>query len=272
MGAESTALPEGVQRVVTFLQDSASAHNVVMLDAAARTAQQAAEALNVELGQIAKSIVFRRKSDDQAVMVVTSGDRRVDEKKLEALVCPDGKKLEALVCPDGKKLEALVCPDGKKLGRADAAFVKARTGFSIGGVSPVAHAGDVVLLIDRSLLRFDEVWAAAGHPHAVFSLVPQALELLTGAPVVDVAVDLDDDTVSRQNAIDLLAARALQISATSDIVPSPCISVCRIAVGTGLCEGCFRTLAEISGWSRSVPDDKRRLWQLIQQRASAAPA
>ncbi len=261
MGAESTALPEGVQRVVTFLQDSASAHNVVMLDAAARTAQQAAEALNVELGQIAKSIVFRRKSDDQAVMVVTSGDRRVDEKKLEALVCPDGKKLEALVCPDGKKL-----------GRADAAFVKARTGFSIGGVSPVAHAGDVVLLIDRSLLRFDEVWAAAGHPHAVFSLVPQALELLTGAPVVDVAVDLDDDTVSRQNAIDLLAARALQISATSDIVPSPCISVCRIAVGTGLCEGCFRTLAEISGWSRSVPDDKRRLWQLIQQRASAAPA
>ena len=250
MGAESTALPEGVQRVLTFLQGSAHAHNVVMLNAAARTAQQAAEALNVELGQIAKSIVFRRKSDDQAVMVVTSGDRRVDEKKLEALVCPDGKKL----------------------GRADAAFVKARTGFSIGGVSPVAHAGDVLLRVDRSLLRFDQVWAAAGHPHAVFRLAPQAFELLTGAPVVDVAVDLDDDAVSPQNAIDLLAARALQISATSDIVPSPCISVCRIAVGTGLCEGCFRTLAEISGWSRSAPDDKRRLWQLIQQRASAAPA
>ena len=132
-----------------------------MLDDAARTAQQAADALGVQLGQIAKSIIFRRKSDDAAVLVITSGDRRVDEKKVDALV--------------------------GKTGRADAEFVKAKTGFSIGGVSPLAHAQAPVTLIDRELLRFGEIWAAAGHPHGVFRLTPADLERLTGAPVADVA-------------------------------------------------------------------------------------
>ena len=113
-GAELTSLPDGVQRVARLLQDKGHPHAPQMLDDAARTAQQAADALGIALGQIAKSIVFRRKSDDAAVLVVTSGDRRVDEKKVEAIV--------------------------GKLGRADAEFVKARTGFSIGGVSPFAHA------------------------------------------------------------------------------------------------------------------------------------
>ena len=112
------------------------------------------------MGQIAKSIIFRRKSDDAAVLVVTSGDRRVDEKKVEAHV--------------------------GKVGRADADFVKSRTGFSIGGVSPVAHATPPVTLIDQDLLRFDVVWAAAGHPNGVFPLHPSDLQRLTGAPVVDV--------------------------------------------------------------------------------------
>jgi prolyl-tRNA editing enzyme YbaK/EbsC (Cys-tRNA(Pro) deacylase) len=72
------------------------------------------------------------------------------------------------------------------VGRADADFVKAATGFSIGGVSPVAHAGEPVTLIDRELFRFDEVWAAAGHPNGVFRLTPRQLSALTGAPVEDV--------------------------------------------------------------------------------------
>ncbi|MFN3377693.1 MAG: YbaK/EbsC family protein [Burkholderiaceae bacterium] len=135
-------------------------HAPRMLDAAARTAQQAADALGILVGQVAKSIIFRRKADDVAVLVVTSGDRRVDEKKVEAQV--------------------------GKIGRADADFVKSRTGFSIGGVSPVGHASPPVTLIDRELFRFDTIWAAAGHPHAVFPLRPQDLEQLTGAPVVDV--------------------------------------------------------------------------------------
>ena len=246
-GSELVALPEGVQKVAAWLEARGHPHAPVMLDDAARTAQQAADSLGVELGQIAKSIVFRRKSDDVAVLVVTSGDRRVDERKLEDLVCPDGKRI----------------------GRADAAFVKTKTGFSIGGVSPLAHAGDVLTLIDRSLMRFDEVWAAAGHPHAVFKLIPQALELLTGAAVVDVAVDIDDEKATRQSAIELIAIRSREISPDSDIVPSPCISVCRISADSGLCEGCFRSLGEISAWSRLPVEGKRALWQIIHQRIAA---
>lgn len=161
---ESQSLPAGAQRVWQWLQARSHLHAPVLLDAAARTAQQAADGLGVALGQIAKSIIFRRKSDGVAVLVITSGDRRVDEHKVQALVCADGGKL----------------------GRADAEFVKLRTGFSIGGVAPVAHAHDCVTLIDRELFRFDEIWAAAGHPHAVFRLTPAELQGLTRAPVVDV--------------------------------------------------------------------------------------
>ena len=159
-GAELTALPETVQRVARLLQSAGHPHAPQMLDDAARTAQQAADALGIAVGQIAKSIIFRRKSDSVAVLVVTSGDRRVDERKVDALV--------------------------GKTGRADADFVKSATGFSIGGVSPFAHATEPVTLIDRELFRFDEIWAAAGHPHAVVKLTPGELEKLTGAPVADV--------------------------------------------------------------------------------------
>ena len=159
-GAELGALPEGVQRVARALQDKGHAHMPVMLDDAARTAQQAADALGIRVGQIAKSIIFRRKSDDAAVLVIASGDRRVDEKKVDAIV--------------------------GKTGRADAEFVKVKTGFSIGGVSPIAHAQPPVTLIDRELFRFPEVWAAAGHPNGVFKVTPQQLEAMTGAPVADV--------------------------------------------------------------------------------------
>ena len=158
--AETGTLPEGMQRVAAALRSAGHPHAPVMLDEAARTAQQAADALGVTVGQIAKSIIFRRRQDDAAVLVITSGDRRVDEKKVAALV--------------------------GRIGRADAEFVKARTGFTIGGVSPVGHATPPVTLIDRELFRFDEIWAAAGHPHGVFKLCPQDLVALTGAPVADV--------------------------------------------------------------------------------------
>lgn len=161
-GAELHALPEGVQRVAQALQGAGHAHTPVMLDAAARTAQEAADGLGVQLGQIAKSVIFRRKADEVAVLVVTSGDRRVDEKKVSALV--------------------------GKVGRADADFVKAKTGFTIGGVSPVAHLNPSVTLLDQDLWRFEQIWAAAGHPHGVFQLRPDDLKNLTGAPVADVVV------------------------------------------------------------------------------------
>jgi prolyl-tRNA editing enzyme YbaK/EbsC (Cys-tRNA(Pro) deacylase)/predicted Fe-S protein YdhL (DUF1289 family) len=242
--------PAPVRRVVDTLASMGHPHTPVMLDDAARTAQQAADALGVALGQIAKSIIFRRKSDDAAVLVITAGDQRVDERKVEVLVCPDGKRL----------------------GRADAEFVKTRTGFSIGGVSPLAHATPPVRVIDQSLFRFDEIWAAAGHPHAVFKLSPQQLADLTDAPVADVAVDPVLEQLSQQHAIDLVAARARQIRAETINLPSPCISVCRMSALTGWCEGCFRSRDEIAAWSQAGDAGKREVWNLIEQRMAALQA
>ena len=152
--------PEGFQRVSAELQRRGHPHAPQFLDTAARTSQEAADLLGVAVGQIAKSVVFRRKADEVAIVVIASGDRRVDEKKVAQLV--------------------------GAIGRADADFVKLKTGFTIGGVSPLAHATPVVTLIDRELFRFDRVWAAAGHPHGVFPMSPAELEQLTGAPVHDV--------------------------------------------------------------------------------------
>jgi prolyl-tRNA editing enzyme YbaK/EbsC (Cys-tRNA(Pro) deacylase) len=154
------ARPEGFQRVAQALAARGHPHPPLWLETPARTSAEAAEALGVQVGQIAKSVVFRRKADDAAVLVVTSGDRRVCEKRVAKIA--------------------------GALGRADAEFVKAKTGFSIGGVSPLAHATPAVTLIDRDLFRFDVIWAAAGHPHGVFRMSPSELETLTGAPVADV--------------------------------------------------------------------------------------
>lgn len=160
MSAVLNERPEGFQRVARVLAERGHPHAPLWLEVSARTSQEAADALGVQVGQIAKSVIFRRKVDEVAVLVVTSGDKRVDEKKVAAIV--------------------------GALGRADADFVKSRTGFTIGGVSPVAHATPPVTLIDRELFRFGEIWAAAGHPNGVFKLSPAQLEALTGAPVADV--------------------------------------------------------------------------------------
>ena len=152
--------PEGFRRVSEALAARGHPHAPVFLEISARTAQEAADALGVVVGQIAKSIVFRRRSDDAAVLVVTSGDKRVDEAKVAARV--------------------------GAIGRADASFVKAATSFTIGGVAPVGHVTPPVMLIDRELFRFDAIWAAAGHPNGVFLLTPAQLVELTAAPVEDV--------------------------------------------------------------------------------------
>ena len=154
--------PEGFRRVTAVLAERGHTHAPLWLEVAARTSQEAADALGVGVGQIAKSVIFRRKSDQRAVLVVTSGDRRVDERKVAAIT--------------------------GALGRADADFVKAKTGFSIGGVAPIAHSEAPLTLIDRELFRFAEIWAAAGHPNGVFRLAPAELEALTGAPVADVVL------------------------------------------------------------------------------------
>jgi prolyl-tRNA editing enzyme YbaK/EbsC (Cys-tRNA(Pro) deacylase) len=152
--------PEGFRHVSRVLAELGHGHAPLWLEVAARTSAQAAEALGVSVGQIAKSVIFRRREDGIAVLVVASGDKRVDEAKVAG------------------RLGAI--------GRADADFVKEATGFSIGGVAPVGHRTQVLTLIDRELFRFDAIWAAAGHPNGVFRLAPADLERLTGAPVADV--------------------------------------------------------------------------------------
>jgi prolyl-tRNA editing enzyme YbaK/EbsC (Cys-tRNA(Pro) deacylase) len=153
---------DGFAHVKRLLAARGHPHAPQWLDVAARTSAQAAQALGVEPGQIAKCVVFRRLADGSAVLVVASGDRRVDEAKVAAQAGP--------------------------IGRADAAFVKAKTGYSIGGVSPIGHASTCVVLLDRELMRFEALWAAAGHPNGVFVTSPPQLAALTGAPFADVAL------------------------------------------------------------------------------------
>lgn len=155
-------LPDSAQRVADLLAAMGHDKQVVMLPETGKTSAEAAAGLGCSVAEIAKSIVFRRLLDDAAVMVVASGSNRVDEAKVAALVGP--------------------------LGKADARFVKERIGYAIGGVCPIGHVGKTVMLIDEDLLELNSVWAAAGHPHAVFNLTPQQLVTMTAAPVADVAL------------------------------------------------------------------------------------
>lgn len=155
-------LPTTAQRVADLLKELGHDQPVVMLPESGKTSAEAAAGLGCSVAEIAKSIVFRRLSDDAPVMVVASGVNRVDEAKVAALLGP--------------------------LGRADAKFVKTRIGYAIGGVCPVGHLEKTVMLIDEDLLGLEQVWAAAGHPHAVFRLTPAQLLKMTGAPTADVAL------------------------------------------------------------------------------------
>jgi Cys-tRNA(Pro) deacylase len=143
-------------RVQALLHEQGLDARVVEFEQPTRTSAEAAAAIGCSTAEIAKSVVFRGKESGQAVVVVASGDNRVCEKKVAALV-------------------------GEKLGRADADFVRAATGYVIGGVSPVGHAQPVKLVLDEDLQRFQTVWAAAGTPFSVFPLTPEQLAQITAA-------------------------------------------------------------------------------------------
>jgi prolyl-tRNA editing enzyme YbaK/EbsC (Cys-tRNA(Pro) deacylase) len=151
-----------IERVQQALRALGLGHEVVELGRSARTAADAARAVGCRVDQIAKSLVFRLRDSGRPLLVVTSGANRVDEGKVAALV-------------------------GEPLERADADFVRAATGFAIGGVAPIGHARPLVTLIDEHLLRFEEIWAAAGHPNTVFRLTPGDLVTMTQGRVVTVA-------------------------------------------------------------------------------------
>ncbi len=150
----------GAERVATFLRDRSIDARVVTLDESTRTSQLAAEALGCTVPQIAKSIAF--KAGESAVIVVISGDMRVDQKKVSALI-------------------------GIRAGFADAEAVLRLTSYPIGGVPPFPHGDGVRVLLDRSLDRFERVWAAAGTPNSVMQLRVSQLKDVVGGDFVDVA-------------------------------------------------------------------------------------
>jgi prolyl-tRNA editing enzyme YbaK/EbsC (Cys-tRNA(Pro) deacylase) len=151
-----------VERVRAALAAEGLACEVHELAASTRTAQEAAQAVGCTVGQIVKSLVFRAAASDRLVLALVSGTNRASEAKLEARL-------------------------GEPVKRADAAFVRQRTGFAIGGVPPLGHASPALVLVDRDLLAFDLVWAAAGSPHAVFQVAPADLVRAAGGEVLDLA-------------------------------------------------------------------------------------
>ena len=134
---------------------------VLEFEASTRTSQDAAAAIGCSVAEIAKSLIFKS-AEGRVVLVIASGVNRVDEKKIAGLL-------------------------GQKIGRADADFVRERTGYAIGGVQPVGHASVPIVLIDADLMTFSHLWAAAGTPNAVFKLTPDDLVRLTQGRVADVA-------------------------------------------------------------------------------------
>lgn len=152
------SLPPSVEKVQRALAAAGVDSRPVVLPGSTRTAADAAAAVGCDVAQIVKSIVFRRTDTHRAVLVMASGRNRVDEKLVSTHI-------------------------SAPIGKADADFVRAATGFAIGGVPPLGHEQPVELLMDEDLLDYDLVWAAAGTPNAVFSIGPATLARATGARI-----------------------------------------------------------------------------------------
>jgi len=156
-------LSSSTSRVQEALTAAGLEARVVELPQSTRTAADAAKAIGCQVGQIAKSLVFRASESGSAVLVIASGTNRVNETTIAAAI-------------------------GEPIGKADADFVRARSGYAIGGVPPVGHATPMRTFIDEDLLRFDRIWAAAGTPNAVFELSPaDELQRITGGTVIRVS-------------------------------------------------------------------------------------
>ena len=126
-----------------------------------RTAQEAADRAGCELGQIVKSLIFKGKTSNKPILVLTSGANRVDEKRIREYA-------------------------GEGIGKADADFVRAATGFAIGGVPPLGHVQKMETYIDEDLLQYQTIWAAAGTPNAIFELPTDVLQKITDGKIVRV--------------------------------------------------------------------------------------
>ncbi len=153
------SLSASAQKVQAALQQLGMTLQVVELPDTTRSAADAAQAIGCGVEQIAKSLVFRSKQTQRPILVIASGTNRVNEKRIGELL-------------------------GEPIEKADADFVRQKTGFAIGGVPPVGHTEQPVIFIDEDLLHYDEILAAAGTPHAVFRLLPADLVTMTNGRVV----------------------------------------------------------------------------------------
>ena len=153
---------KGPDRVRAALEALSLECEVLTLPDSTRTAAEAAAAVGCSVGEIAKSLVFR--AGERAVVAILSGDHRLDTGKLAAAL-------------------------GEAVSRADADFVRAATGFAIGGVPPLGHATRVPVYMDADLFRFGRIWAAAGSPFSVFAIEPARLRDAGGATVADLKVE-----------------------------------------------------------------------------------
>jgi prolyl-tRNA editing enzyme YbaK/EbsC (Cys-tRNA(Pro) deacylase) len=149
------------QKIQNILRILGSDYKVIEFTESTRTAQEAADRVGCQLGQIVKSLVFKGRSSNKGILVLTSGLNRVDENKISQYA-------------------------GESIGRADPEFVRTVTGFSIGGVPPVGHVQPLETYIDEDLLQYTDVWAAAGTPNAVFQLPSSDLVKITNGKIMRV--------------------------------------------------------------------------------------
>ncbi len=148
------------QKVQGVLDTFKLQHQVFELEVPVKTVQQAADVVGCKVAQIAKSLIFTSESG-KPVLVIASGSNRVSETKLTSII-------------------------GESISRATPDFVRSSTGFAIGGIPPVGHAVQPVVVIDQDLLELGSIWAAAGHPNSLFELNPAHLEQMTGGTVANI--------------------------------------------------------------------------------------
>ncbi len=155
------SLKPSAQRVQDILLERGFSNQIVELAESTRTSAEAAAAVGCDIAQIAKSLIFRGATTGKAILIIASGINRVNEK-------------------------AMVAHVGEKLQRPDADFVRQHTGFVIGGVPPLGHSHSLETFIDSDLCQYENIWAAAGHPNAVFPLTPDELAAMTGGTIIAV--------------------------------------------------------------------------------------
>lgn len=157
----SHPLSPSAQRVQDALRDLGFSNQVMELQSPTRSSAEAAQAVGCQVEQIAKSILFQGKNIHKPILVIASGINRVNERKIAEFI-------------------------SEPLGKADTDYVRNHTGFVIGGVPPIGHLEKVEIFIDEDLFHYEEIWAAAGNPNAVFKLTPSDLLKMTGGRIVSI--------------------------------------------------------------------------------------